>query len=476
MVQNQNPLRNNDKTNRLHSVADEFLLIDVNSPRLYKNVFPYSEVPKIPFNDRMVPMHTPSEVWITDTSFRDGQQARAPYTVQQIADLYKLLNKLGGPNGMIRQTEFFLYTEKDQKAVSACKELDFKFPEITAWIRAAKSDVELLKRFDITEAGVLTSISDYHIFKKMKMSRKQAFDQFCGIVKDLLSMGIKPRCHFEDITRADIYGFVIPFAKELMKLSREADIPVKIRICDTLGLGVTYPGTSLPRSVQGIIYALGEFADVPAELLEWHGHNDFYKSVINAGTAWLYGCSAANCSLLGIGERTGNTPIEAMVFEYVQLFGHTNGMDLSVITEIKHYFENELKEQIPTNLPFVGKDFNTTRAGIHADGLMKDEEIYNIFDTNAILNRPFEVAITDKSGAAGICAWINVFFALKGSDQITKDNPAVREIQDWVKREYNDGRITIISDSEMIEHVRKLLPDVYKKKVNVGQYLYVKDT
>jgi isopropylmalate/homocitrate/citramalate synthase len=475
MELNQNPLHKNEKTNRLHTVADEYNLVDVSAPKLYKNIFPYSEVPTIPFNDRIVPMHTPSEVWITDTSFRDGQQARAPYTVSQIVELYKFLNKLGGPNGMIRQTEFFLYTEKDQKAVLACKELDFKFPEITAWIRASNNDVELLKKFDILEAGVLTSISDYHIFKKMKLTRKQAFDQYCGIVKDLLSMGVRPRCHFEDITRADIYGFVIPLAKELMRLSKDANIPIKIRICDTLGLGVTYSGTSLPRSVQGIIYALGEYGGVPAEMMEWHGHNDFYKSVVNAGTAWLYGCAAVNCSLLGIGERTGNTPVEAMAFEYAQIFGNTNGMNLSVITEIKQFFENELKEQLPTNLPFIGKDFNTTRAGIHADGLMKDEEIYNIFDTNAILNRPFEVAITDKSGVAGISAWINVYFGLKEKKMIAKDNPGVKKIQDWVKIEYDQGRITIISDSEMISKVKEHLPDLYNEKVNVGQYLFIKE-
>jgi citrate (Re)-synthase len=149
-------------------------------------------------------------------------------------------------------------------------------------------------------------------------------------------------------------------------------------------------------------------------------------------------------------------------------------MDLSVITEIKQFFENELHEKLPSNLPFVGKDFNTTRAGIHADGLMKDEEIYNIFDTKAILNRPFEVAITDKSGLSGISAWINVYFALKGKDMISKDHEAVRKLNDWVKTEYDNGRITIISDTEMIEKVKEYIPELYKKRVNVGQYLYVK--
>lgn len=66
-------------------------------------------------------------------------------------------------------------------------------------------------------------------------------DKYLGIIKDALSMGIKSRCHFEDITRADFYGFVVPFANELMKLMKESGIPIKIRMCDTMGYGVTFP-------------------------------------------------------------------------------------------------------------------------------------------------------------------------------------------------------------------------------------------
>jgi citrate (Re)-synthase len=62
--------------------------------------------------------------------------------------------------------------------------------------------------------------------------------------------------------------------------------------------------------------------------LEWHGHNDFYNAVSNSTTAWLYGSSTVNTSLLGIGERTGNTPLEAMVIEYAQLKGSCEKMDL----------------------------------------------------------------------------------------------------------------------------------------------------
>ena len=95
----------------------------------------------------------------------------------------------------------------------------------------------------------------------------------------------------------------------------ESGVPIKIRCCDTMGLGVSFPGTAMPRSVQGIIYGLHHYADFPSSLLEWHGHNDFYKVVTNSTTAWLYGASAVNCSIFGIGERTGNCPLEAMAME-----------------------------------------------------------------------------------------------------------------------------------------------------------------
>ena len=158
-------------------------------------------------------------------------------------------------------------------------------------------------------------------------------------------------------------------------------------------------------------------AGVPHELIEWHGHNDFYKAVTNSTTAWLYGCAGVNTSLFGIGERTGNTPLEAMVFEYAQLKGGLDGMDTTVITELAEYYEREIGYQIPPRTPFVGKNFNVTRAGIHADGLLKNEEIYNIFDTEKFLNRPVLCAVSNTSGLAGIAHWLNSYYGLKGEDR-----------------------------------------------------------
>ena len=446
----------NDTRNLLETHNFTHTLQDVEEPQLFRTMFDYDSIPKTLFNFTHVPMLCPKEIWITDTTFRDGQQAQQPFTVEQIVDLYKLISKLGGPNGIVRQSEFFIYSEKDKEAVNRCLDLGLEFPEVTSWIRANEKDFRLVKEMGLKETGILVSCSDYHIFKKMNLTRKQAIDKYLGIVKDALSIGVRPRCHFEDITRADYYGFVVPFATALKELMDESGIPIKIRCCDTLGYGVSYPGAAMPRSVPGIIYGLNHYAEIPSSLLEWHGHNDFYKVVTNAATAWLYGCSGVNCSLLGIGERTGNCPLEAMAIEYASIRGTTDDMDLSVITEIGEYFENELGYKIPPRTPFVGRAFNLTKAGIHADGMLKDEEIYNIFNTQKILNRPPLVAIDSHSGLAGIAFWLNAFFNLPEEKKIDKRDDLVVAIKEEIDKEYLEGRNTVISDEEILNIMARI--------------------
>lgn len=440
-----------NKNNNLLALEEHmYPLVDVEKPNIFRNLFPYDEIPKVAFNNRVVPQNMPEEIWITDTTFRDGQQSRAPYSTEQIVTLYDYFHRLGGPKGKIRQCEFFLYSKKDRDAVYKCMERGYQFPEVTSWIRASKKDFQLVKDIGMPETGILVSCSDYHIFYKLNMTRRQAMDHYLNIVRECLEIGVSPRCHLEDITRADIYGFVIPFCLELMKLKDEYQIPVKVRVCDTMGYGVNYPGAVIPRSIPGIIYGLMVHAGVPSELIEFHGHNDFYKAVSNSTTAWLYGACGVNCSLFGIGERTGNTPLEAMVFEYAQLKGDLGGMDTTVITELAEYYEKEIGYRVPSRTPFVGKNFNVTRAGIHADGLLKNEEIYNIFDTNKFLNRPVLCAVSNTSGLAGIAHWINTYYRLTGERAVDKNSELVVKVKEWVDAEYESGRVTVLTDDELV--------------------------
>ena len=451
-------------------------LQDATQPNLLEHTFNYDLPPLIRFESPIVEtidgkqvQFDPAsvrqrDICITDTTFRDGQQARPPYTVDQMVHIYDLLAKLGGPRGVIRQTEFFLYTKNDRATLDKCRELGHKFPECTGWIRAVKGDFRLVKECGLKETGMLTSCSDYHIFNKLKFkSRKECIDSYCEVVAAAFEADVRPRCHLEDLTRADIDGFVLPFIDRLMEMSSKVPdhLSVKIRLCDTMGFGLSYPGVALPRSIPKLIYKLNQECGVPSNRLEWHGHNDFHKVHINGATAWLYGCDALNATLFGVGERTGNPPLEGAVMEYIALKGDLCGINTQVITELAQYLQS-IGLPIPDNYPFVGKYFNTTRAGIHAGGLRSDERIYNIFDTTKLLGRTPRVSITDKSGVDGITIWVNEFFNLKGEERVGKLK--IHKIARWVMDQYEvDKRLSSITDQELADQVRTLTPELWQQ-------------
>jgi isopropylmalate/homocitrate/citramalate synthase len=124
-------------------------------------------------------------------------------------------------------------------------------------------------------------------------------------------------------------------------------------------------------------------------------------------------------------------------------------MDTAVITEIAGYYENEICYKIPPMTPFVGEKFNMTSAGIHADGLMKNEEIYNIFNTEKILNRPCKVAVNNTSGLAGIAHWVNQNAIRPGEKHFDKKHPLIHNMKEWVDTQYENGRVTTIADHEL---------------------------
>ena len=439
---------------------------DVTEPNLMKDIFPYNQVPRMIFDKRNIPISLPKEIWVTDTTFRDGQQGYSPFKVKQIVDLYELMHKLDNKKGVIRFSEFFLYSKTDKESVRKCLDLGYEYPKVTGWIRASENDFEILKEMKLDETGILASISDYHIFYKFNQSRSQVFEKYLSIVEECLQNGIVCRCHLEDITRTDIDRVAVPFVRKVMRLSEKYKLPVKIRICDTLGLGVPYALASLPRSVPKLIWTMINKAGVPSECLEFHGHNDFNMAVANSTAAWIYGASSVNGTFLGIGERTGNTPLESMIIQMMGIKHSDLGINTKVITEIAKYYEDELCFKIPKYYPIVGENFNVTRAGIHADGLLKNEEVYLPFDTKKILGSSPTVAITKTSGLAGIVFWINKHFNLSEEEKIQKNNPNLKAINDWVINQYLDERIIPISDEELLNLVKRYLPDIYEKYSN----------
>ena len=431
-------------------------IVDVIKPNLFKGIFPYEKFPVSKFDNVTLPYDLPEDIWITDTTFRDGQQSMESFTVEQIEKIFKMLNILDNGNGLIRQSEFFMYSKRDREALEKCQALGFKFPEITGWARPKIEDMKLAKACGVKETGILMSCSDYHIFQKLNKSRSQVFSLYLSAIEKALEYGIKPRCHLEDVTRADVFGFVIPLGTAINDMGKAAGVDIKFRICDTLGVGKPFNGHKLPRSVPGLVYYIKNLTGLKSEQLEWHGHNDYYYCTANSTAAWMYGASSVSTTLLGIGERTGNCPMESMLVEYHQLKEPKNKINFAMLNEIVAFFDEEFGFKVHTKMPFLGAESNSTRAGIHADGIMKNADIYNSFNSKDIFNRNIKIVVNQYSGVAGISGWINLYYDLPKEMRISKRDSRVSLIKNLIDAEYDAGRTTAISDKEMVKFTEQI--------------------
>jgi citrate (Re)-synthase len=404
-----------------------------NAPNRHRDAYPIGAAPRV-LADGALPAGL---LRITDTTFRDGQQAGEPFSLAAAVALHAVLARLDAGSGRIAQTELFLYSDRDRALLDAIRGAGAAFPEPTAWIRADPRDLALVRDAGVAETGILSSASDHHIYGKLRWTRREAFDRYVELVRAVIDAGIRPRVHLEDVTRADLDGFVLPLAEALAELGRARGVPVKLRLCDTLGLGLPWHEAPLPRSVPRLVEAI-RAAGVAGEQLEWHGHDDLGKVHANATAAWLAGCAAVNGTLGGIGERTGNEPIELAALELAGIDPDC-GLDLAALGDLPAALELAGAPVSPRR-PVIGGDAFLTRAGVHIDGLLKDPEIYLPFDP-ALVGRTADVALNDRSGAAGV-AWV------LGRD---KRDPVVEAVAARIAAAYADGRTSDVSPAEVRE-------------------------
>jgi len=420
----------------------------------HRETYPFTSLPHLK-------MPKAKKLYITDTTLRDGQQGWRPLTVKESVEIYKLLSELDNGSGVILSSEFFLYTAKDREVIREVKDLGLEYPKPVAWIRATMKDLRLAIENGMDKVVMLTSISDYHIYFKFKLGRRQVLEKYLSVIEEAFRNGIAVRATLEDATRADVYGTIVPFVKALLKLGEKYGVEPEIKIADTLGLGVPFEEAPLPRSIPKLVRTVISETGIPGERVEFHGHNDFHLVVANHLAAWKAGASMSNCTLFGIGERSGNCPLDAMVLFYVQLTGNEGGVNLKVFKKIRDFFEHS-GYVLPEFYPAFGANAFRTKAGIHIDGLMKNPEVYLPYDPVSTLGLPYLVSITPYSGRAGVAFWIRMMFHLE-EDGMLKADERVAKIYDEIIKMFSDGRVHPLRDEEMIRLVKKHMPEFYEK-------------
>jgi len=417
--------------------------------RWYEWFFPELDMPKLA---RRIPSH---DLVITDTTLRDGQQGSRSFSKEECIKIYSILSELDGGSGVIRDIELFPYTSKDREVIKVLKDFGTT-PNPIGWVRANLGDLRLVKECGLDTTVLLTSVSDYHIYYKLKMSRAEAREKFLSVIREGLRMGLRLKVAMEDITRSDIYGFVLPFIEDILRISEREGGEVSFKISDTLGLALPFPESPLPRGVPRLIRVLIEEMGLRSEQIEFHGHNDFHLVVANHLAAWLYGASISNCTLMGIGERAGNCPLEAIAIMHSQLSGERK-LNLRALSKIIDLF-NEMGFRIPEFYPILGENAFKTKAGIHIDGLMKNPAIYLPFDP-AIIGRPYSIEISPYSGRSGIIYWLAKKLNLREWENL-KEDPRVELAYREMLKIFEEGRTEPLSEEEVLSLLKKYFPEL----------------
>lgn len=409
---------------------------------------------------------------ITDTTLRDGTQDPLVALFPHEAKLryFDLLHRLDNGTGRIENVEVFIYQKRDRWVLEKMLERGYEFPKVTTWTRANPKDIRLLNDLSqgrVKETGMLASASDHHIFDKLQFRTKEvAVEKYLEPIMTALEGGIRPRIHLEDATKADICGWVIPFINRVL---HETKGEACFRICDTMGWGIPDPHAELPTGIPRLISFIYE--ETGAEL-EFHGHNDFGLATANSIAAWLYGCNRVNTSFAGLGERTGNTPLEQMVAAMIRLYGDP-GLNLPILTEIAELMEAEVYP-VSSKAPLIGRRIFTTQAGLHQTGVQKQHDapgglIYLPYAASLVGRTDAEMHLVGSlSGMDGLVAVLNKELEAAGDKKrYTLFSKAVKEVYDrvhdafdgtWDEEagKYIDSHVTFFEPSHLLEMIREL--------------------
>jgi len=304
-------------------------------------------------------------VAVCDTTLRDGEQTAG--IVFANIEKYKIAQLLDDAG--VRQIESGIPAMGGDEKVAvkhiAHMGLD---ASILGWNRADIQDINDSIDCDVDSVAISMSSSDIHIQNKIRKSREWVLDKITEAVQHAADHGLYISCNAEDASRADL-GFLVEFAK-----TAKAAGASRLRYCDTIGR--EDPFTTYDR-VKAII-------DLVGIEVEMHTHDDFGMANANTFAGIKAGAKFASTTVMGIGERSGNTALEEIVMACRHLLDIDTGIDPLKLKPLAEYVSTASGRPIYVSKPFLGANCFAHEAGIHTDGIIKDHKNYEPYEPEEV--------------------------------------------------------------------------------------------
>ena len=392
-----------------------------------------------------------AKIYFIDVTNRDGvQTARLSLSKLQKTMINMYLNEFG-----IFQSEFgFPTTEHETNYMHANLELArmgvLKPIRLSGWLRATTEDVERTFEMvpEIKYLNLSISTSDQMINGKFmgKKSRTDILQQMAESVALAKKLGCKALgVNAEDASRTSM-----PFLVDFATAAREAGAD-RFRYCDTLGYDD-------PFTIYENVRKIAKAAEIPVEI---HCHGDLGMAVANSIAGAKGAVDAGydayiNTTVNGIGERAGNADLLSCVLALTKSSGFAGRYELgravvlSKAYTLAKYASFAFGVPIPINQPGVGSNAFAHASGIHADGVLKDPENYELYDYTELGRGEPELVETGRMICSGEYSGVSGFRHIMGKMEMTFANAAeARKILELVRYANVEAQLPLTSDELM---------------------------
>ena len=370
------------------------------------------------------PDRTPAQIYIVDTTLRDGEQtAGVVFANQEKVRIAKMLDEIG-----VHQIEAGIPAMggDEMEAIKEIVQAGLR-ASIMGWNRPVISDIEASLSCGVDAVAISISTSDIHIKYKLRTSREQVLEQMVKAVEYAKSRGVYVSANAEDASRSDM-DFLIQFARAAKEAGAD-----RLRFCDTVG--ILDPFLTYER-----VRAILDEVDIDVEM---HTHNDVGMATANALAGVRAGAKYVGVTVIGLGERAGNAALEEVVMALKYIMGVDLGFNTRMFREIAEYVSRASGRELPAWKAIVGANMFVHESGIHADGALKNPKTYEAFHPEEVgLER--QIVIGKHSGTAALRSKFAEYGIYLSEFQAQELLPKVRALCVQLKRPLFDKEIVYL--------------------------------